>query len=191
MIYLPDVFLSLFSPLTPVGGGIPHGVCLESGGIEMALTQHSSCGVGRHVASHSSADAPLTCLANGVERAEGGGQVGHPSPLNEGKQLKRGNIGSPEPTHKREPEIEKPAVNCSVGSCTPDCIETEPETGSADNRKCSLNSSVQPATAEEHGRGRRGSGERMKVMFRSIIINTLLRASPVSSFIHFFTSFSF
>ncbi|XP_057192569.1 myomesin-1 isoform X2 [Triplophysa rosa] len=140
-----------------IGGGIPHGVCLESVGIGVALTQHSSCGVGRHVASHSSAGAPLTRLANGIERAEGGGQVGHPPTLNEGKQCKRGNVGPPEPTNKQEPEIAKPAENCSAESCTPDCIETEPETGSADNRKCSLNSSVEPEKAEEHGRGRRGS----------------------------------
>ncbi|KAA0723880.1 Myomesin-1 190 kDa connectin-associated protein 190 kDa titin-associated protein [Triplophysa tibetana] len=96
-------------------------------------------------------------IANGIERAEGGGQGGHPSSLNEGKQCKRGNVGSPEPTHKREPEIAKPAENWSSESCTPDCIEMEPGTGSADNRKCSLNSSVEPETAEEHERGRRGS----------------------------------
>lgn len=169
--YVPDVFLSLFSLLTPVGGGIPHGVCLESVGIGVALTQHSSCGVGRHVASHSSADAPLTRLANGIERAEGGGHNGgpamHPSALNERKQCKRGNVGPPEPVSKREPEITKPDENCSAEAYTPDCIETEPETGSADTRKCSLNSSVEPEKAGERKRGRRGSGERMKVMFRS------------------------
>uniref|UniRef100_A0A9J7ZHZ4 Myomesin-1 n=1 Tax=Cyprinus carpio carpio TaxID=630221 RepID=A0A9J7ZHZ4_CYPCA len=60
------------------------------GGNGVGLTQHSSCGVGRHAAPHSPADTHLTHIANSSERVEGGGQntdhTGHPTALNEGKQ---------------------------------------------------------------------------------------------------------
>uniref|UniRef100_A0A8C1YLA9 Myomesin 1b n=1 Tax=Cyprinus carpio TaxID=7962 RepID=A0A8C1YLA9_CYPCA len=60
------------------------------GGNGVGLTQHSSCGVGRHAAPHSPADTHLTHIANASERVEGGGQntdhTGHPTALNEGKQ---------------------------------------------------------------------------------------------------------
>lgn len=151
----------LFSLLTPVGGGILHGVCLESGGNGVGLTQHSSSGVGRHAAPHSSADTHLTRIANVNERVEGGGQntghKGHPAASNEGKQGKR--ASQREPEHACGQETPKQVDNCSTELVKPNCILKESATELPASRKSSVNSSPEQEKAGERERGRKGSGE--------------------------------
>lgn len=151
--------LLLFSLLTPVGGGIPHGVCLESGGNGVGLTQHSSCGVGRHAAPHSLADTPLTRIANVSERVEGGGQnTGYPAALNEGKQGKRTSQQAPEPADGQENA--KQVANSSTELLKPNSILKESATELPESRKSSVNSSPEQEKAGERERGRRSSGEK-------------------------------
>uniref|UniRef100_A0A673GYC3 Myomesin-1 n=1 Tax=Sinocyclocheilus rhinocerous TaxID=307959 RepID=A0A673GYC3_9TELE len=112
------------------GGGILHGVCLESGGNGVELTQHSSCGVGRHAAPHSPADTPLTHIANVSERVEGGGQntdhKGHPTALNEGKQGKSASQQEPEPACGQE--TAKQVANSCTELLEPNCSQKESAT---------------------------------------------------------------
>lgn len=156
-------FLLLFSLLTPLGGGILHGVCLESGGNGVGLTQHSTSGVGRHVAPHSPADTPLTRIANVSARVEGGGHdtghTGHPVALNEGKQGKRASQGAPEPACGQDTETSKKVENSSNELLKPNLIQKESATELPENRKSSVNSPPEQEKAGERGRGRRGSGE--------------------------------
>lgn len=187
----------LFFLLTPLGGGILHGVCLESGGNGVGLTQHSTCGVGRHVAPHSAADTPLTRLANVSERVEGGGQntghKGHPIALNEGKQGKRDSQGAPEPAHGQDTEISKQVANSSNELLMPNCIQKESATELPENRKSSVNTSPEQEKAGKPERGRKGSGEK-RVKSNSLerrpsasLLNVGL--SPFSPFLFFFHSF--
>lgn len=189
----------LFFLLTPLGGGILHGVCLESGGNGVGLTQHSTCGVGRHVAPHSSADTPLTCLANVSERVEGGGQntghKGHPIALNEGKQGKRASQGAAEPAHGQDTEMSKQVANSSNELLMPNCIQKELATELPENRKSSVNSSLEQEKAGERERGRKGSGEK-RVKANSLerhLSASLLSVglSPFSPFLFLFFSLIF
>ncbi|XP_016414659.1 myomesin-1 [Sinocyclocheilus rhinocerous] len=146
------------SPALP-RGGILHGVCLESGGNGVELTQHSSCGVGRHAAPHSPADTPLTHIANVSERVEGGGQntdhKGHPTALNEGKQGKSASQQEPEPACGQE--TAKQVANSCTELLEPNCSQKESATELPDSRKSSVNASLEQEKAGERERGRRGS----------------------------------
>lgn len=139
-------------------------MCLESGGNGVGLTQHSTCGVGRHVAPHSPVDTPLTRLANVSERVEGGGQntghKGHPVALNEGKQGKRASQGAPEPSRGQDTETSKLVANSSNELLMPNYIQKELATELPENCKSSINSSPEQEKAGERERGRKGSGEK-------------------------------
>lgn len=183
-----SAFSCCFFLLTPLGGGILHGVCLESGGNGVGLTLHSTCGVGRHVAAHSPADTPLTCLANVSERVEGGGQntghKGHPIALNEGKQGKRASQGAPEPARGQDTEMSKQVANSSNELLMPNCIQKESATELPENCKSSVNSSPEQEKAGERERGRKGSGEK-RVKANSLERRpsaSLLSCWPVSIF---------
>ncbi len=137
-------------------------MCLESGGNGVGLTQHSSSGVGRHAAPHSSADTHLTRIANVSERVEGGGQntghKGHPATSNEGKQGKRASQREPEPACGQD--TPKQVDNCSTELLKRNCILKETATELPASRKSSVNSSPEQEKAGERERGRRDSGEK-------------------------------
>ncbi len=181
--------------LTPVGGGILHGVCLESGGNGVGLTQHSSSGVGRHAAPHSSADTHLTRIANVSERVEGGGQntghKGHPATSNEGKQGKMASQREPEPAYGQD--TPKQVDNCSTEVLKPNCILKETATELPASRKSSVNSSPEQEKAGERERGRRDSGEkreREKHLSGASPIAIPPQSRPASIFSFPFTSFA-
>lgn len=97
-------FFSCCSWLTTLGGGIPHGVFLESGGNKVGLTQHRPGEEGRHVPPCSPATTPLTTLNSVSERANSAGPQGPPSAISKGKGGKRGNISwVPEPSCELDP----------------------------------------------------------------------------------------
>lgn len=92
-------FFSCCSWLTTLGGGIPHGVFLKSGGNTVGLTQHRPGEEGRHVSPCSPATTRLTTLASVSERANSAGPQGPPSALCKGKGGKRGSVTwAPEPS---------------------------------------------------------------------------------------------
>lgn len=82
-------FFFCCSWLTTLGGGIPHGVFLESGGNTIGLTQHRPGKEGRHVPPGSPATTPLTTLASVSERANSAGPQGPLSLLSKGKEGKK------------------------------------------------------------------------------------------------------
>lgn len=149
-------FFCLLSPLTPVGGGVLHGVFLDLGGNGAPLTQHIACGVGRHVASHSPVGTDLTRLSNNNDDSHGGevgGQnTGQAAPLDEGKLGKRASQWAP------EIQSTKQVAQSSNALLKPDCIQKQSAAELADTRK----SSVEREKTGERKKGRRGSGETME-----------------------------
>ncbi|KAB5579521.1 hypothetical protein PHYPO_G00195990 [Pangasianodon hypophthalmus] len=88
-----------------IGGGIPHGVFLESGGNTNGLTQHRPGKEGRHVPPCSPATTPLTTLASVSERANSTGPQGPPGALSKGKGGKRSSVTwAPEPSCEFDPQ---------------------------------------------------------------------------------------
>ncbi|XP_060730165.1 M-protein, striated muscle isoform X1 [Tachysurus vachellii] len=82
-----------------IGGGIPHGVFLESGGNTVGLTQHRPGKEGRHVTPGSPATTQLTSLASFSKRTNSAGHLGPPSALSKGKGGKRCNVTwAPDPS---------------------------------------------------------------------------------------------
>ncbi|KAI5104114.1 myomesin-1 isoform X6, partial [Silurus meridionalis] len=75
-----------------IGGGIPHGVFLESGGNTAGLTKHRPGKEGRHVPPCSPATTALTTLARFSKKANNAGSQGPPSALSKGKGGKRGSV---------------------------------------------------------------------------------------------------
>lgn len=98
-------FFSCCSWLTTLGGGIPHGVFLESGGNTVGLTQHRPGKEGRHVPTGSPATTALTSLASVSERANSAGPQSPPSALSKGKVGKRCSVTwAPEPSCEFDPQ---------------------------------------------------------------------------------------
>lgn len=98
-------FFPCCSRLTTLGGGIPHGVFLESGGNTVGLTQHRPGEEGRHVSPCSPATTPLTTLASVSRTANSVRPKGPPSALSKGKEGKKSNVTwAPEPSCEFDPQ---------------------------------------------------------------------------------------
>lgn len=114
------VFFSCCSWLTTLGGSIPHGVFLESGGNTVGLTQHRPGKEGRHVPPCSPATTPLTTIASVSERTNSAGPQGPPSALSKGKGGKRGSVTwAPEPSCEFDPQsgtkmASEPGINLNI-----------------------------------------------------------------------------
>lgn len=128
------LFFSCCSWLTTLGGGIPHGVFLESGGNTVGLTQHRPVEEGRHVPPCSSATTQLTTLANISERANSAGPHGPPSAPSKGKGGKRGSVTwAPEPSCEFDPQSgtnSGPKMASEPGSNLNHKIGSKPDTNS-------------------------------------------------------------
>ncbi|KAL7876220.1 hypothetical protein AOLI_G00111830 [Acnodon oligacanthus] len=160
-----------------IGGGIPHGVFLESGGNMVGLTQHSRCGEGRHAPPRPSATTPLTPLANVSKGARGGADRAvpqdPPSALSKGRRGKRGSVTwAPEPSCELATEPgtssnSKTGSEHGAGSVAEQVTNTsaervkesvtEPATEVPAKRKSSLDSSPERGREPETEKGRRGS----------------------------------
>lgn len=110
------LFFSCCSWLTTLGGGIPHGVFLESGGSTVGLTQHRPGKEGRHVSPCSPATTPLTTLASVSKTANRAGPQSPPSALSKGKGGKRGSVTwAPKPSCEFEPQSDT-SSDCKMAS---------------------------------------------------------------------------
>ncbi|TRY58876.1 hypothetical protein DNTS_027465, partial [Danionella cerebrum] len=131
-----------------IGGGIPHGVCLDSGGSGVTLTQHSACEV-----AQCPAGTALTCQVNVCPMVEAGARdtehEGHHATLDEGKQQ------APEPAQG----LEKESPNQVAESSTDRSMKMKnlAQKELAENRKCCVNSPTEQKKAGGQKRGRRGS----------------------------------
>ncbi|KAI5627977.1 myomesin-1 isoform X3 [Silurus asotus] len=135
-----------------IGGGIPHGVFLESGGNTAGLTKHRSGKEGRHVPPCSPATTALTTLASFSKKANNAGSQGPPSALSKGKGGKRGSVTwASEPSWPMAEQVPNPSSDRVMEAIT------KPASEVLEKRKSPVDSSWEQERKHEKGNGRRGS----------------------------------
>lgn len=160
-------FFSCCSWLTTLGGGIPHGVFLESGGNTIGLTQHRTGEEGRHVPPCSPATTLLTTLASVSKRANSAGPQNPTSALSKGKGGKRGSVTwAPEPSCEFDPQsganpdpkmATEPATNFNIKLANKSCsnlnnkTDSKPETNSKTNLGLELGTNLDPTVGTALG----------------------------------------
>ncbi|XP_062850088.1 myomesin-1 isoform X2 [Trichomycterus rosablanca] len=143
-----------------IGGGIPHGVFLDSGGNKVGLTQHRPDEEGRHAPPRPPATTLLTSLANVNERVNStgpqkGGNRGNvtwaPEPSFEpgcqlGTSLNTNINDVPDPSTKTEMNS-KPGKNLGIRTATEPGIDSDPKTSG--NTGVHLNSKTDTESGTE------------------------------------------